>query len=303
MMAAVTEALSECGAIGVGEIPRYHIGLTYGDTVWLDAFRRDGSFVHAKVAEHVTLREEVRVYHEALHAYDDFMPAPIGYSVRGPWEIFLAEGIEHRPLSVNPLNRSRGAHQLREELSRFFARGAQKTSPNSPVHDHDALLKSLDATFRDTPFVPLVKYWRSSEARQLLDAIGAAPQHGDFVTNNIGTRKSRLVVYDWEDFGKVSLPGFDLCTFAISLMNEGMADEDGLMHDGTGGDCLGSLVNPACAALNLDADHFWRLVPLYLLTFLHLKQGYGSRIRSRIERLLTRHSSEAAATVQDLVAV
>jgi hypothetical protein len=303
MMAAVTEALSECGAIGAGEIPRYHIGLTYGDTVWLDAFRRDGSFVHAKVAEHVTLREEVRVYHEALRAYGDFMPALIDYSVRGPWEIFLAEGIEHRPLWVNPLNHSRRAHKLRDELSRFFARGARKATHEPTADHHDVLLKSLDATFRDTPFVPLVKYWRSSEARQLLDAIGAAPQHGDFVTNNIGTRKSRLVVYDWEDFGKVSLPGFDLCTFAISLMNDGMANMDGLTRDGAGGDGMGALVNPACVALDLDVDHFWRLVPLYLLTFLHLKQGYGSRIRSRIERLLTRHSSEAAATVQDLVAV
>lgn len=303
MMAAVTEALSECGAIGAGEIPRYHVGLTYGDTVWLDAYRRDGSFVHAKVAEHVTLGEEVRVYHEALRAYGDFMPAPIGYSVRGPWEIFLAEGIEHRPLSVNPLNHSRRAHKLRDELSRFFARGARRTTPNPPAHDYDALLKRLDATFSETPFASLITYWRSSEATQLLDAIGAAPQHGDFVTNNIGTRKTRLVVYDWEDFGKVSLPGFDLCTFAISLMNDGMVDADGLTRGRPSGDRLGTLVNPACVAMDLDVDQFWRLVPLYLLTFLHLKQGYGSRIRSRIERLLKRHSSSAPADIHNMVAV
>lgn len=303
MMTAVTEALADCGAIGPGEVPRYHIGLTYGDTVWLDAFRRDGSFVHAKVAEHVTLREEVRVYHEALRVYSDFMPVPIGYSVRGPWEIFLAEGIEHRPLSVNPLNPSRRAHELREELSRFFARSAPRSRPSSRIDNHDALLTSLEATFSDTSFASLIAYWRSSEARKLLDSIGAAPQHGDFVSNNIGTRKSRLVVYDWEDFGKVSLPGFDLCTFAISLLNDGMADADGLTPDGVRGDSLGMLVNPACAALNLDVDQFWRLIPLYLLTFLHLKQGYGSRIRLRIEHLLKRHSSAAPAAVHSLAAV
>ena len=85
MMGAVTAALLEFGAIRAGEDPRYHVGLTQGDTVWLDAFRMDGSFFHAKVAEYVTLRDEVRVYGEAYDVYRQFMPMPVGYTVRDGW--------------------------------------------------------------------------------------------------------------------------------------------------------------------------------------------------------------------------
>jgi len=302
MIAAVTEALSEFGAIADGEIPRYHIGLTHGDTVWLDAFRSDGTFFHAKVAEHVTLRDEVRVYHEALRVYDDFMPAPVGYTVRGPWEIFVTEGVEHHPLSVNALDNSMRARKLRSELSRFFERSARKPATSSSAQVHDVLLQRLRAKFNDTWFAPLITYWCSSEASQLLDALGAVPQHCDFVTNNIGIRNSRLVVYDWEDFGKVSLPGFDLCTLAISLINDGMADAIGLARDGSDGERLALLVNPACAALGMDINQFWRLVPLYLMAFLYLKQGYASVIRMRIEDMLTQHSSAVAAGIHKLAA-
>jgi hypothetical protein len=290
VMGAVTAALLEFGAIRAGELPRYHVGLTQGDTVWLDAFQPDGSFFHAKVAEYVTLGEEARVYGEAYGVYQQFMPMPVGYTVKDRWEIFVTEGIEHRPLSGDPLGRSTRSRSVRKELCRFFAMAAPARMSASPGHVHNALLQRLQATFTETPHSALVDFWCSRESRRKLEALGAVPQHGDFVVNNIGARNSQLVVYDWEDFGKVALPGFDLCTLAISLVHE-VTPRDGFARNGVYGEQLRLFLEPACAATGIDVDRFWQLVPLYLLTFLHLKKGYAAGVQTRIEELLKRYST------------
>jgi hypothetical protein len=118
-------------------------------------------------------------------------------------------------------------------------------------------------------------------------ALGVTRQHCDFVANNLGVAGSRLVVFDWEDFGRISLPGLDLCTLVVSCVN---GDTDIVLANG--GSALANrcsiFVNPACAALDMDVSLFWRLVPLYLLTFLYLKNTYGRDIRIRISALLSK---------------
>jgi len=136
-----------------------------------------------------------------------------------------------------------------------------------------------------TGALSVAERWNTEEGLSELESLGAVPQHGDFVVNNVGTKGSRLIVFDWEDFGKVSLPGFDLCTLAMSLAD---AEVPGITFEryGRGSDRLLSFLKPACGAIGLDIDQFWRLVPLYLLTFLYLKQGYAAGIRTRIALLL-----------------
>ena len=116
MMSAVTQALVRFGVIAADETPRYLIGLTQGDTIWLDAYRSDGTFFHAKVAEYASLREESRVYDEAFAVYGRFMAAPVGYTVVGPWDIFVTKGVEHRTLSTDLLHGSAGARAVLAEF-------------------------------------------------------------------------------------------------------------------------------------------------------------------------------------------
>lgn len=285
MMATVTDTLLRLGLLGAGEVPRYQLGLTHGDTLWLDAFRRDGSFYHVKVSEYVSLCDEVRAYRTACEVYPDHIPAVLGYVVREGWEIFVAEGVEHRALSANPLTRRIGAREARTQILRFFdacpkpARGKRRGLP------HATLLESLRTTFGATRFAPLVEAMSGADARLDLDGLGELAQHGDFVANNIGTRAGRLVVYDWEDFGKTHLPGLDLCTLAASFLGELDANAS-FATGGSLGDDLRGFLRPACASLGLELAQFLRLVPLYLLVFLGLKQGYAAGIRNRIEQLL-----------------
>ena len=287
MMSAVTQALVRFGAIAADETPRYLIGLTHGDTIWLDAYRSDGTFFHAKVAEYASLREESRVYDEAFAVYGRFMAAPVGYTVVGQWDIFVTKGVEHRTLSTDPLHGSAGARAMLAEFREFFAQQARSTAM-MPSPRHGELLDRMHRTFAGTAFEPLLERWSSSEGRRDLEALGGCRQHGDFAVNNLGMCDTRLVAYDWEDFGKVEIPGFDLCTLAVSLLGE-LAPDAPFTADSPGADRLRPLLEPACAALGMTTDAFWRRVPFYLLVFLHLKQSYAAAIRSRIERLLDPH--------------
>ena len=285
MMVAVTATLRQFGAIGPEETPRYHIGLTRGDTLWLDAYRADGRYFHAKVAEYVTLHEEERTYREAFAVFREFMPAPIGYAVHPPWEIFVAEGVDHEGLPGDVLDGRMRARTARTELYQYFATSTVARGTAQSAEGVDALLRRLRRTFDASPFAPLLAPWDADEGRRELEALGAIPQHGDFVANNIGMRGSRLVVYDWEDYGKVSLPGFDLCTLAMSLA-EASWGQGAFGAPGPRRERLCAFLAPACRALGLTLDAFWRLVPLYLLAFLDLKQTYAAGIRTRVEDLL-----------------
>jgi hypothetical protein len=288
MIASVTAVLVELGLLQPAQIPRFHVGLTKGDTLWMDAFVERGVFFHVKIAEFVSLRDEVRVYNDAWAAFGPFMPRPLGYSVRDGWEIFVAEGVEHRPLPIRALLAASADDPLICSIFDYFAAAGRHVAAQPP-QTHLPLLASLEAKFKDSPFASVLVPWCSGSGQRELEALGTVPQHGDFVSNNLGVADSRLVIFDWEDFGKVSLPGLDLCTLVVSAM-EVMADGAGALAEDKGlvAERFSPLVEPACKALDIDVAQFWRLLPLYLLAFLLLKQGYATEVRQRIGAILRR---------------
>jgi hypothetical protein len=287
MIPTITRALRALSLLAADEPVRYLIGLTKGDTVWLDVFRRDGSYLHVKAAEFFALRDEARVYAEAFARHGNYMPAPLGFTECDGWQFLISEGVEHRPLHPNPLTHAPGASRVARSIWRYFAAASEAPRNDDPRAVHAALLGRLEQTFRGTRFAPLAARWSAEEAFPRLVALGAAPQHGDFVANNLGMTRRGLRVFDWEDFGKVALPGFDLCTLAASFVND-VAPDAGMRRDGPLASRLDAFLAPACAALRLDLDAFWHFVPLYLLAFLHLKHGYATEVRDRTARLLER---------------
>ena len=292
MIPAVTEALRRMSLLAADEPVRYQIGLTQGDTVWLDVFRRDGSYLHVKAAEFITLREEARVYADAFSRHGEYMPEPLGFTTFEGWELLISEGVEHRPLHPNPLAHAAGASHVAREIWRYFAAASRAPRDDDPRHAHESLLARLRQTFRDSQLAPLVAQWSSDASLRELAALGAVAQHGDFVANNLGMTRRGLRVFDWEDFGKVSLPGFDVCTLAVSFANE-IAPDVVMRRDGPLASRVDAFVAPACKSIGIDLDVFWRLVPLYLLAFLHLKQGYATAVRDRTARLLDRFCAAA----------
>ena len=292
-MRVVTAALSELGLLEAGPNPRFHFGLTKGDTLWTDAYVDRHRYFHVKLSDVVSLRDEARIHAEAFGWFSNLMPRSLGYCIHDGWEIFVTEGVPHRPFFPDDVLNRRRATKWVPEIRRFFERSRLDPLTSSPHAACGTLLASLEASFKDSPFEAVLTPWSSGPGLRELEALGFTRQHCDFVPNNMGVTNSGLVVFDWEDFGKIALPGLDLCTLVISCIN---GDTDIVSADG--GSALAErcsvFVNPACAALDMDVALFWRLVPLYLLTFLHLKNTYGRDVRIRISALLTQFSSGGA---------
>jgi len=286
MMRIVTVALSELGVLEPASHTRFQFGLTKGDTLWIDAYVDLRRYFHVKASEIVSLREEARIYADAAAWFAELMPRSLGYCIRDGWDIFVTEGVPHRQFFPDDVLNRRRATTWIPAVCRFFERSRLDPEGSARGEDCGRLLASLETAFKDTAFGSVLAPWTSGPGQRELEALGAIRQHCDFVPNNIGVTDSGLVVFDWEDFGKVSLPGLDLCTLVVSCVN---GDFDALSANG--GRALAercsTFVDPACRALGIDSSLFWRLMPLYLLTFLHLKSGYGRDVRTRIGALLS----------------
>jgi len=287
VIGTVTAALVDLGLLRLGPEPRFHIGLTRGDTLWIDAFIDPQHYFHVKCSNVISLAEEARVYAEAAEGFGNFVPSALGYRVRDGWEIFVTEGVAHRQLFPSDLMNPLHARKWVPALCRFFERSRRNTAPCAQPSTAPALLSLLETQFKDSRFAPILKPWCMGAGQRELEGLGSIRQHCDFVPNNIGVTRAGLVVFDWEDFGKVCLPGLDLCTLVVSCVD---VDADSVLvgNSRTLAERCSGLVNPACDALNMEVALFWRLLPFYVLVFLYLKGAYASDVRTRIGALLRR---------------
>jgi hypothetical protein len=112
-------------------------------------------------------------------------------------------------------------------------------------------------------------------------------QHGDLAANNVGVTETGIVIFDWEDFGRVSLPGFDVAIFLSSCLKHDPArirqwSERGIPES------LEAVVQDACRTFGMDRFLFWSMLPIYLCYFLSLKNkfGYGDIIKNRLRNTI-----------------
>jgi len=285
MMDTVAAALAELGLMPARAALNCNVGITRGDTMWLDVFLRRG-FLHVKVSELVSLRDEARTYGEAWRVFRDFMSRPCGYAVRDGWDIFVTEGVLHRSFMSTTFFASTTRYGVAGQVCELFETARVAQADLLPPVDARAAVDDLAERFAGTRYASVARAYQEQGLGDLA-RLPPAPQHGDFVANNLATRRRRLVVFDWEDFGKVWWPGFDLCTLVMTSLDPGVLAE--VRATARPEESLARRVPvlvPACAAIGCTLAEFWRLVPLYLLRFLDLKGTYGNEVRRRVEARL-----------------
>lgn len=131
--------------------------------------------------------------------------------------------------------------------------------------------------FFDREIPILADYIKSHAIAKMLQTLESTNQHGDLVTNNIGYKRDRPIVYDWEDYGKVTVVGFDLAIFVGSLLNY-QTDRILAMVDSHDED--NAVIKRLIEANKLKLEDFRRLLPVYYGLFYQLKKtnGYGRQI-------------------------
>ena len=113
----------------------------------------------------------------------------------------------------------------------------------------------------------------ASISPEWISSLPVFPQHGDFVAINVISNRDRLWVVDWESFGAIDLPYYDLLTFLLSMLRaEGQMPEQwdpAIVRQAPG------LLESYGVVLGLCPADLIRLIPLCLANWLQLQRAHG----------------------------
>lgn len=276
MLSVVCDLLGERGWFDISLPFEKSIHLTRGHCLWMVLTRRGVMDTHVKFSDCLNLQAEAARCAAASQSYPGLAPSFVGYARHGGIDMLVSRAVDSTAIDPNGLR-----DVVLAGLGEYFSAMPRALAASAaPSVDNRALLDTVAHYFAAHPLASLARRWLDPARIGPLSALPAMPQHGDFVLNNLGRRPDgRLVVFDWEDYGTVSLPGLDLFTLELSL-----ADHSGMSSGPRGRAADRPLARAACEAMGLPAADYDRLAPLYALVFRYLKRNYGPEVRQRMDR-------------------
>lgn len=133
--------------------------------------------------------------------------------------------------------------------------------------------------------------WLSAARERLESTFAPAAQHCDFTYANLATNaQGQLVIFDWEEFGAIRFPGFDLSTFVLGHYHFGGTIGQALDSPET----LVAMIHrdfgeSLLDRLGMSAEQYQEAFPLHLQNFLALKQGgFSIAINRRLHAMWMR---------------
>jgi hypothetical protein len=235
-----------------------------------------------KVAPEGGLRPEYDALVRVAPVLPDRVPRPLVFPVLPPpLELAVFEGIEHRALDRTRLPAL--AEPLADALADLARAGRESLSAPLGEGGPAARFGISEAEAAESGMAA-----RLAACAPLLEALPPVLQHGDLALNNLGLAPRGVVIFDWEDFGEVTAPGYDLCVLICSAVDFDPETMTALIAR-RGPDWLTTIVARYCAAAGLRVEDFFRMVPLHLLAFLQLKRrhGYGADIVRDVGALIS----------------
>lgn len=274
MLAAAREALIQHGVLAPAqELPPYFARLAGNLVLAMLVYLKDGSFYAVKVAVQGGLDREYRGLSMAHAAMPLNVPRPVGLTSHRSFPVLVICGIRHKTLAS-----IRGAMRVFESgINKFIATSARAFVVQQSETSID-LREAIEYTSKLVTWPDWDAYW--NRIAPDVEALPCICQHGDLAVNNIGVAGGELIFFDWEDFGHVDLPGFDLAVLLLSLNDFDMQRLIGRLQ----APCMElRLVQNSCACLGMTTDLFLTLFPAYLSLFARMKGmlGYAPEVAGR----------------------
>jgi len=277
MLTTVLDMLASRGWFDTSTPFEKSIHLTQGACLWMLLSRGGVLHTYVKFSDCFDLSGEAARCEAAARCYPGLVPAHVGHGRDRGIDLLVARAAE--TTGIVP---ERFFDSPPPGLASYFAALPTATGPQGvEPFKHRALFEAMSAYFAEHGLAQIARRWMLDEALVTIEGLAAMPQHGDLVLNNLGlATDGALVIFDWEDFGTVSLPGFDLLTLELSVSG---GAERWLARRAQEGGCP-SWVVQACAAMSLPLTDYHRLAPLYALVFRYMKRNYGPEVRARMDR-------------------
>ena len=262
------------------------IHFTQGACLWLLLTRGGVSDTYVKFSRHIRLETEARRFAEASRCHPQLAPRFVGHAHSQGLDVLACKAVEYRAVGAADAAMLAGLGQYFQAMPSVRLPADLTPLPNAQLPN--ALAKYFGSQAPQTA----VTRWLEGPALLEATSLPDMPQHGDFVVNNLGQRAAgTAVVFDWEDFGAVGLPGLDLFTLELSLAGDAARL---LEARSRGADRAQQFAREACASLRLDWNLYLALAPVYALVFRYLKSNYGPGVRERYDRVLAVFSDRAS---------
>lgn len=284
MLETILASLRELSLVGPKAKVSWSVTFTVGDVLHLSAYADDGQYYHVRISEKVDLEAEFSEYVRAFQAYSAFAPEPLAYRRSRDLQWIVFPGVDAKPVVEADVLSMRSSSPLGRGLLSFFRRSRENQQGRWSRAEAGEFLSALDRRFATGALARASSHVLSVVELNALAELPRSPQHGDFSFNNLALAKSGLVVFDWEDFGRVWLSGFDLAVLIASAVRFEPAEIATLFATNSRlGKSFLAWVGDSCEVLGIDVDVFKDTLPLYLLQFLSLKDLYSPPIRRRVE--------------------
>lgn len=280
MIESALKALRDEGLIETSSRPE--VSVTVGRSLNVQVFpERSDGFYNVKLSR-LNLEREHRALTEVREVLPDAIPVAMAFRRMGDLNALITQGVSSKAVREWP-------QSLTDFVSRYHGLQLQSRPFQGQISigQREVIASMLESEGLAEIREP-VGAWLASERSAFLDSLPAVSQHGDFAVMNLGAANGGYVIFDWEDFGKVWLPGFDVCIFLLDATGvlDGGKDLTAVLDstDATVADLRGRLLE----SLGLDARDFPHLLLASLVEFLYLKafMQYGTPIINTTKRLI-----------------
>ena len=230
--------------------------------------------------KHVVEREyeNLRSIHALLH---DQVPRPLSFNcINGFWILWIVgvPGLRIPIQEYYPAETLIPIIDLLVTIHRILEKAPSTQSQNRHTQ---MITNPLQAVIEFGPDPSVRSGCRELADRASAEWLGSLPvipQHGDVFLDNIVRDKRQYRLVDWESFGAVDYPFFDLIMFLTSLLRSSGATSAHWDTRHTGQ--ISSLVRRYAMGLNLSLSSLPVLIPLTLAKWFELEMLEGRKKRA-----------------------
>ena len=282
MLSQVLAEINDRGWFDTSIAYEKNIYLSQGASLWMVLTRGGCPDTFVKFSDLVNLQEESARCREASRCFERHAPQFVGFTCRESLSILVTRAVDFDAVTVNSFANTREADAVRNGLVEYFAQ-ARTLVPETKHRQPPIWLGQVRQFFVDHRLRDVARPALDRLALLILN-LRCIPQHGDLVMNNLGIKKSgSLAIFDWEDFGALSLPGLDLFTLEYSFAQGARW----LRDHGRDSDTSRALGLPSLqAASGLDPEVFEQLRLPCALAFRYLKRNYGPEIQNQLDSVI-----------------
>lgn len=269
------------------------VNIFMGRSSFLHFFLSDDTSLAVKIEDRgadkvKALEKEARALQEVHNLYTGLIPRFIALGHTDKFNILVMAGMTITTASIEDV---------------MFLSGKQRELMQRLLSGEDRIVSLEDYTPGKAaevmePAIELLpdelsqKYkniMKDREWEEFLNNMPFIPQHGDLAINNVGKTDTGIIVFDWEDYGLINIPGFDLCVMLLSGCRFNNEQLNRIVHD-IYQDTEGKdhFFMPVLTKLNIQKTQIIDFLMVHLILFHDLKcnLGYGEEVIHNIRRLL-----------------